>query len=144
MYSLSEIQASMQNILDPFALRKFIGNPEIVWQLAKSTAAPPRTISEKPVNIKFETKPTPAMMGDMELILTITDANANPIEGATVDVSVDHTDMTGMGMSGLATDQGGGKYAINANLSMSGTWKLTVYVRKNGLDYKEDIEFPVQ
>ena len=84
------------------------------------------------------------MMGDMELILTITDANANPIEGAKVDVSVDHIDMTGMGMSGLATDQGGGKYAINANFSMSGNWKLTVYVRKDGLDYKEDIEFPVQ
>ena len=111
---------------------------------ACGSAATPAPTSSKPVNIKFETNPTPAMMGDMELILTISDANANPIEGATVDVSVDHTDMTGMGMSGLATDQGGGKYAINANLSMSGNWKLTVYVRKDGLDYKEDIEFPVQ
>ena len=144
MYSLSEIQASMQNILDPFALRKFIGNPEIVWQLAKSTAAPPRTISEKPVNIKFETNPNPATMGDMELVRTITDDHSQPIEGATVDIAVDHADMSGMGMSGLATDQGGGTYAINANLSMNGNWKLTVYVRKDGLDYKEDIEFPVQ
>lgn len=109
-----------------------------------SAATPADATPAKPVNIKFETNPTPAMMGDMELILTITDANANPIEGAKVDVSVDHTDMTGMGMSGLATDQGGGKYAINANFSMSGNWKLTVYVRKDGLDYKEDIEFPVQ
>ena len=109
-----------------------------------SAATPADATPAKPVNIKVETNPTPAMMGDMELILTITDANANPIEGATVDVSVDHTDMTGMGMSGLATEQGGGKYAINANFSMSGNWKLTVYVRKDGLDYKEDIEFPVQ
>ena len=109
-----------------------------------SAATPAAATPGKPVNIKFETNPTPAMMGDMELILTIRDANANPIEGAKVDVSVDHTDMTGMGMSGLATDQGGGKYAINANLSMSGNWKLTVYVRKDGLDYKEDIELPVQ
>ena len=109
-----------------------------------SAATPANATPTKPVNIKAETNPTPAMMGDIELILTITDANANPIEGATVDVSVDHTDMTGMGMSGLATEQGGGKYAINANFSMSGNWKLTVYVRKDGLDYKEDIEFPVQ
>ena len=109
-----------------------------------SAATPADATPAKPVNIKVETNPTPAMMGDIELILTITDANANLIEGATVDVSVDHTDMTGMGMSGLATEQGGGKYAINANFSMSGNWKMTVYVRKDGLDYKEEIEFPVQ
>ncbi len=109
-----------------------------------SAATPANATPTKPVNIKVETNPTPAMMGDIELILSITDANANPIEGATVDVSVDHTDMTGMGMSGLATEQGGGKYAINANFPMTGKWMLTIYVRKDGLDYKEDIEFKVQ
>ena len=105
---------------------------------------PADTTLSKPVNISVSTNPSPAMMGDIELAFTITDADGNPIEGATVDVSADHTDMTGMTMSGAATDQGGGKYAINANFSMSGNWKLTVYVRKDGLDYKEDIEFKVQ
>lgn len=109
-----------------------------------SAATPVDATPAKSVNIKVETNPTPAMMGDIELILTITDANANPIEGATVDVSVDHTDMTGMGMSGLATEQGSGKYAINANFGMNGNWKMTVYVRKDGLDYKEEIELPIQ
>ena len=108
-------------------------------------ATPADSTSAKQVNIKVETNPTPAMMNnDLELILTITDANGDPIEGAKVDVSVDHTDMTGMGMSGLATEQGDGKYAINTNFPMNGTWNLTVYVRKDALDYKEDIEFPVQ
>ncbi len=100
--------------------------------------------SSQEVNIAVSTDPSPAMMGDMELILTITDGDGNPIEGAKVDVSADHTDMTGMGMSGPATDQGGGRYSINANFSMTGNWKLTVYVRKDGLDYKEDIDFKVQ
>lgn len=100
--------------------------------------------SSQQVNIAVSTNPTPAMMGDIELVLTITDGSGNPIEGASVDVSADHTDMTGMTMGGAATDQGGGKYAINANFSMSGSWNLTVYVRKDGLDYKEDIEFKVQ
>lgn len=101
--------------------------------------------SGKAVNIQFESDPSPAMMGDAELIFTITDANGNPLEGATVDVSADHTDMTGMGMSGAATDQGGGRYSINANFSMTGNWKVTVYVRNDqGLDYKEDIEIKVQ
>jgi hypothetical protein len=107
-------------------------------------AAPAETGSSNQVNIQLETNPNPAMMGDMELVLMITDGDGNPIEGATVDVSADHTDMTGMTMGGAATDQGGGKYAINANFSMSGNWKLTVYVRKDGLDYKEDIDFKVQ
>lgn len=83
-------------------------------------------------------------MGDIELTLSITDAEGNPIEEATVDVSADHTDMTGMTMSGAATDQGDGNYAINTNFSMSGNWKLTVYVRKDKLDYKEDIQLKVQ
>jgi hypothetical protein len=107
-------------------------------------AAPVESGSSSQVNIQVESNPSPAMMGDMELILTITDGDGNPIEGASVDVSADHTDMTGMGMSGLATEQGGGRYSINANFSMSGNWKLTVYVRKEGLDYKEDIEFKIQ
>ena len=107
-------------------------------------ATPTDTPSAKPVNIAVSTNPNPAMMGDMELVFTITDEHGNPIEGATVDVSADHTDMTGMNMGGAAAEQGGGKYAINANFSMSGNWKLTVYVRKDGLDYREDIDFKVQ
>jgi len=108
------------------------------------TATPAASTSSKPVNIAVNTNPNPAAVGDIELVFTITDSNGEPIEGATVDVSADHTDMTGMTMGGAATDQGSGNYAINANFSMSGNWKLTVYVRKAGLDYKEDINFKVQ
>jgi hypothetical protein len=109
-----------------------------------SGATPENSTSAKPVNIQIESNPNPAMMGDVTLTLVITDENGTPIEGARVDVSLDHTDMTGMGMSGPATDQGEGKYAINASFSMSGNWKMTVYVRKDSLDYKEDIELKIQ
>jgi len=109
-----------------------------------SAATPADATSAKPVNIKVESNPNPVVMGDAELVFTITDADGDPIEGAKVDVSADHIDMTGMGMSGAATDQGSGKYAINANFPHSGNWKLTVYVRKDGLDYQEDIDFAVQ
>ena len=99
----------------------------------------------KSVNIQVESNPSPAAVGDTELVFTITDANGDPIDGARVDVSADHTDMSGMGMSGAATDQGSGRYSINANFSMTGNWKLTIYVRNDaGLDYKEDIQFKVQ
>jgi hypothetical protein len=106
------------------------------------TPAPSTT--GKPVNIAVTTNPNPPVMGDVELIFTLTDANGNPIEGAAVDVSADHTDMSGMGMSGAATEQGGGRYAIKANFSMSGNWKLTVFVGKDGLDYKEDIAIKIK
>lgn len=124
----------------------FIGMIMLISVLlaACGSAQTPAPISSKPVNIKVETSPNPPMMGDIELILTVTDANGNPIEGATVDVSADHIDMTGMDMSGAATEQGDGKYAINANFSMSGNWELKVYVRKEGLDYSEEIALSVQ
>jgi hypothetical protein len=109
-----------------------------------SAATPAPQDSGKPVNIKVDTNPNPAAMGDLEVVLNITDSSGNPIDGATVDVTATHTDMTGMDMSGAATEQGAGKYAINANFSMSGNWKLKVYVRKEGLDYSEEIDLPVQ
>lgn len=100
--------------------------------------------SSTAVNIKVETNPNPAATGDAEIVLNITDGDGNPIEGATVDVSVEHTGHGGMAMNGVATEQGGGRYAITGNFSMSGTWKITIYVRKEGLDYKQEIELPVQ
>ena len=108
---------------------------------ACSPAASPET---KPVNIQVESDPNPAMMGDVTFTLVITDENGGPIEGARVDVSVDHTDMTGMSMGGAATEQGDGRYAIDANFDMSGNWKMTVYVRTDSLDYQEDIDLVIK
>ena len=109
-----------------------------------SAATPADTTSSGQANIKLETNPSPAMKGDIELIFTITDASGASIEGAKVDVAAEHPSMAGMGMSGQTTDQGGGKYSIKANFSDAGDWMLTIYVRKGELDYKEEIEFPIQ
>ncbi len=116
----------------------------VLLAACSGAAAPADTTSSKQVNIKVETIPAPAAKGDVELVFTITDASGTPIEGAKVDVAAEHPAMAGMGMSGLAADLGGGKYSIKANFSDSGDWKLTVYVRKGELDYKEEIELPVQ
>lgn len=109
-----------------------------------NNAAPTSADSGKPVKINVETDPNPAAIGDIELVLNVTDSAGKPIEGATVDVTAIHLDMAGMDMSGAATEQDAGKYAINANFSMSGNWKLKVYLRKDGLDYSEEIDLPVQ
>jgi uncharacterized membrane protein len=36
MYPLSEIQSAWQNTIDPFVLRRFVGNPEMGWKVAWS------------------------------------------------------------------------------------------------------------
>jgi uncharacterized GH25 family protein len=109
-----------------------------------SSAPAQGSASSGDVKIVVTSNPSPAMVGDVELLLTVTDKDGNPIEGAKVEVAADHTDMSGMGMSGQATDQGAGKYSIKANFSESGNWTLTVKVTNDSLDYKEDIKFKVQ
>jgi len=127
-----------------FMLINLIVALSVVLAACGSTAMPADTSSSGQVNIKLETNPTPAVKGDIELIFTITDASGASIEGAKVDVNAEHPSMAGMGMSGQATEQGGGKYSIKANFSDSGDWVLTIYVRKGELDYKEEIELPIQ
>ena len=109
-----------------------------------SSAPAAESASSKDVNIVFASVPSPAGVGDVQLLFTVTDKDGNPLEGATVNVAAEHPSMAGMGMSGQATDQGGGKYSIKANFTDPGDWVLTVTVTKDSLDYKEDIQFSVQ
>ena len=97
-----------------------------------------------PVTITLNTNPNPAMMGDVELQFTVVDDQGQPVSGADFDVIADHTEMNGMTMHGKATDQGDGRYAISTNFSMAGKWRLTVQVRKDALDYKQDIALQIQ
>jgi len=109
-----------------------------------SSAPAAESTSSKDVNIVLASVPSPAAVGDVQLLLTVTDKDGNPLEGATVTVAAEHPSMAGMGMSGQATDQGGGKYSIKANFSDPGDWVLTVTVTKDSLDYKEDIDLNIQ
>jgi len=109
-----------------------------------SQASSPDSSDSKPVNIQVESDPNPAVVGDITLTLHITDGNGAPLDGARVDVSVDHSDMTGMTMSGPASEQEAGSYAITADFSMSGNWKMTIYVRKDSLDYKEEFDLKIE
>jgi len=127
-----------------FMLINLIVALSVLLAACGGAATPADTSSSGQVNIKLETNPTPAVTGDVELIFTITDVTGSPIEGAKVDVAAEHPSMAGMGMSGQATEQGGGKYSIKANFSDPGDWVLTISVQNGELDYKEEIEFPIQ
>jgi hypothetical protein len=96
------------------------------------------------LTVSLQTDPETPVVGDVELQLDVKDENGQPLVGATVDVSADHIDMEGMTMSGLATEQEEGRYAITANFSMTGNWKLTVYIRKDSLDEKQEIDLVIK
>lgn len=106
--------------------------------------AAPTTEAAPQATIKMETNPNPAVVGDVQLAFMITDQSGAPIEGAKIDVGAEHPSMSGMGMSGAATEQGGGKYAIKANFSDSGSWKITIYIRKGDLDVKQELSLEVK
>lgn len=96
-----------------------------------------------PGAITLSTIPDPPLVGDVELVFKVIDDQGQPVSGADFDVIADHTDMSGMTMHGKATDQGDGTYAIKTNFSMAGNWKLTVQVRSEALDLKQDIDLVV-
>lgn len=102
------------------------------------------TATPAPATITLNTNPNPPVVGDVELLFTVVDDQGQPVSGADFDVIADHTDMNGMTMHGKATDQGNGIYAILTNFSMVGKWMLTVQVRKDTLDFKQDINLEIK
>ena len=72
------------------------------------------------------------MMGSVQFIVDVTDAKGQPVNDASVKVSANHPGMN-MSISGTATAQGKGRYAVQGNLSMGGGWKVKVEVNKTGL-----------
>ena len=102
------------------------------------------TATAAPATITLNTNPNPPTAGDVELLFTVVDDQGQPVSGADFDVIADHTDMSGMTMHGKATDQGNGSYAIMTNFSMAGNWMLTVQVRKEALDFKQDIDLDIK
>lgn len=107
-----------------------------------ATQTPSETAA--PATITLNTNPNPPTAGDVELLFTVVDDKGQPVSGADFDVIADHTDMSGMTMHGKATDQGNGNYAITTNFSMVGNWMLTVQVRKEALDFKQDINLEIK
>jgi hypothetical protein len=95
------------------------------------------------VTITLSTNPIIPVVGKTELILEIQDDEGQPLTDAKVEVSADHSDMSGMTLTGFASEQEDGKYAIDAEFSMSGNWKVTVMVQKESLNIAKDFELTI-
>ena len=104
------------------------------------SAAPAQTT----VAITMNVLPDPPVVGDVLLYFNVVDDQGQPVAAAEVNVMADHTEMSGMTMQGNATDQGKGIYAITTNFSMAGRWKITVQIKNEALEYKQDIDLIIQ
>lgn len=109
-----------------------------------NTTVQPQESTLKTVEITMNTNsPTPTV-GVNELIINLKNENNQPITGAEVNISADHSEMSGMTMNGVATEQENGNYAITADFSMSGMWKITIVVQKEGIEYKKVLDLKIQ
>lgn len=79
-------------------------------------------------DLQIEVEPMSTSVGDTILMVTVTDADGNPIDDATVDVK---GDMTHAGMEPVLTEVEGGEngvYALPYEWTMAGDWYMTVNV----------------
>lgn len=98
------------------------------------TAIPPPSPTRPTADITLATLPDPPALGEVELIITVTEPSGQPVNGADVFVSTDHTGMSGMGFFKTAQGQGNGKYALKGYFGMSGDWRFNIRVKKPPLD----------
>ncbi|MFP3855209.1 MAG: FixH family protein [Anaerolineales bacterium] len=77
-------------------------------------------------NLAMELQPSPAMVGDGVVRITLEDGSGSPIQGASLEV---RGDMTHPGMTpefGVAVEMAPGVYETPFSWSMAGDWILTV------------------
>ncbi len=100
--------------------------------------------TEGQISVTMTVLPDPPGVGEVLLSFKVLDAQGRPLSGAQVNVTVDHSDMTGMTMHGTATDQGSGIYAVTTDFTMSGNWKVAIEVETESKDFKEDFTLVIQ
>ena len=88
--------------------------------LAACNGASPTPAAPSPITLT--TQPDPPVMGPVELLIDVKDAQGQPLGRASVLVLVSHTSMSGM----------------------SGEWLVTVQVRKDDLNIAQDFRVEVQ
>lgn len=106
--------------------------------LAASASAPSagsRGLADQGVRIEFRSTPDPPTSGDNTFEATVKNPDGSPVTDATVTAVFSMPAMPAMNMPamrGTATlvPEGGGRYRGIGQLSMGGTWNLTVAVSR--------------
>lgn len=94
--------------------------------------------------VTLQTNPLQPKVGQVELIVEVKDASNREVDGATVTVWANMLDHSMGDLTGQATSQARGRYAIRANLSMAGDWQVEVQVKTAEEDVRRTFEIAVQ
>jgi hypothetical protein len=86
------------------------------------------TSAESTITIDLVVEPDPPAMGDTTLIVTLTDADGDPIDDATIEAvgDMDHAGM--QPVNGEIEDGTDGEYRIPFEWTMGGDWTVTLTV----------------
>lgn len=95
-------------------------------------------------DVTMVTNPDPVQTGQVELIFTVTDEKGASLSGAEVLVTADHVGHSGMTLNGAATEQDEGRYAITADISMDGDWKVTVQINKDSTNFSKEFQLKAE
>lgn len=104
----------------------------IAVTLAGCGAAQPTEADTGELVIELSTKPDKPVAGQVELIVTITDATQQAVDGAEVNLLASHSSMASMLLQNEAANIGNGQYtaAFDFSQDSQGDWLVTVEVRK--------------
>ncbi len=105
----------------------------------RTTSAPNKTITQRQsmqqLTIALETPERPALLTEQELLVTLTDPNGKPVDGAEVWLGLIMPTMQMSPNEPDATPGGNGQYRVKAIFTMAGTWSLEVHATVQGQEY---------
>ncbi len=96
------------------------------------------------LRVTLQTNPQQPKVGQVELIVDVKDASNRVVDGATVTVWANMAGHSMGDLTGRATGQASGRYAIRANLSMAGDWQVEVQVKTAEEDARRTFDIVVQ
>jgi len=94
--------------------------------------------------ISLTTNPDPAQTGGVDLVVTVKDAQGQPITDAQVFIFTNHRDMSGMGNEYEGVMQEDGRYTATADLGMGGRWRITIQVNQPSQRTVKDFDLEVK
>jgi hypothetical protein len=106
---------------------------------AAQPAGPPTTRQEQKVDgltIGLETPQQPKLNTAQELVITLTDAQGQPVDGASVYVDLLMVSMPMGTNRPVAAGEGKGRYRVQTAFTMSGEWDLTVVAEIGGVEHR--------
>ncbi len=102
---------------------------------------PSSTSTTADVKITYEPDRNPAVLGEANVAVTLTNANGQPITDAVVDVVGDMTHAGMMPISGKGTLGENGQYIVPLEWTMAGDWIVTVTVTlSDGSQYEQQFD----